>query len=76
MAGFNDPRIGFVLDTAFLDKSPVYLRFEPVGEDPNWNLKTVFVLVYVGQSSFYGYFTTPAGSTTSGWATRWARSST
>ncbi|GAA1672349.1 hypothetical protein [Microbacterium lacus] len=59
--GFNDPRIGFVLDTAFLDKSPVYLRFEPVGEDPNWNLKTVFVLVYVGQSSFYGYFTTPAG---------------
>jgi hypothetical protein len=58
---FNDPRVGFAIDTVDLMKSPVYLRFEPEGDSPNWNAKTVFALVYVGESTFYMSFTTPPG---------------
>lgn len=56
---FNDPRVGYALDTVDLPKSPVYLRFEPEGDSPNWNLSSVFALVYIGESQFYMYFTTP-----------------
>lgn len=60
-AEFNDPRVGFAIDTLDILKSPAYLRLEPEGDSPNWNLKTVFALVYVGESDFSMYFTTPAG---------------
>jgi hypothetical protein len=57
----NDPRVGFAIDTVNIMKSPVYLRFEPEGDSPNWNLSTVFVLVYTGASRLLMYFTTPSG---------------
>lgn len=55
---FNDPRVGFPLDTVNLTKSPVYIRFEPSGDSPNWNLRFAAVLVYAG--SFVAAFTPPA----------------
>jgi hypothetical protein len=46
---YNDPRSeGFPLDSANLDRSPVYIRFEPEGSDDNWNLATAVILVYTG----------------------------
>lgn len=46
---YNDPRsAGFPLDSSNLDRSPVYIRFEPEGADENWNLATAVVLVYTG----------------------------
>ena len=36
----NDPRVGFPLDTAQLIRTPVYIRFEPVGSNANWNLRS------------------------------------
>ena len=55
--GLNDPRKGFPLDTVNLTKSPVYLRFEPEGSSPDWNLKFTAVLVYAG--AFVAAFTAP-----------------
>jgi hypothetical protein len=55
----NDPRKGHPLHTERLLSSPVYLRFEPEGDSPNWNVDTVFVLVYQGEGSFVGYFSLP-----------------
>jgi hypothetical protein len=49
---FNDPRVGFPLDTVNLPRNPVYIRFEPHGGSPNWNLGFVAVLVYVGEGQF------------------------
>jgi hypothetical protein len=45
---WNDPRVGFPLDTVNLTKSPVYVRFEPsLTDDPdNWNLRWAAALVY------------------------------
>jgi hypothetical protein len=46
----NDPRdAGFPIDTVHLSKSPVYVRFEPSGSSPDWNLEFVAVLVYAPQ---------------------------
>ncbi len=56
---FNDPRKMFVLDTSHLANTPVYLRFEPEGDSPNWNLSFAAVLVYTG--GFYGAYTVPDG---------------
>jgi hypothetical protein len=42
----NDPREGLPIDRVNLSKTPVYIRFEPAGESPNWNLSTAVVLVY------------------------------
>lgn len=56
---FNDPRKLFVLDTAHLADTPVYLRFEPEGDSPNWNLAFAAVLVYAGE--YYGAYTVPHG---------------
>ncbi len=46
----NDPRVDYVLQSRFLDLFPVYIRFEPVGDDeplstetPNWNLELATV---------------------------------
>jgi hypothetical protein len=45
----NDPRYeGFPLDSGDLDRSPVYIRFEPKGSDDNWNLHAATTLVYTG----------------------------
>jgi hypothetical protein len=46
-ARFNDPRSP-QLDAADVSKFPVYLRFEPVGNDANWNLELVQVTVNPG----------------------------
>lgn len=46
---YNDPRIGFPLDTVNLSHSPVYIRFEPEGDSPNWNLRFAAALVYAGE---------------------------
>lgn len=46
---YNDPRLGFPLDTVNLTRSPVYIRFEPSGSGPNWNLAFAAALVYDGQ---------------------------
>jgi hypothetical protein len=48
----NDPRNGFPIDTAKLSRTPVYIRFEPEGDSPNWNLKLAIVLVYSGEGQF------------------------
>lgn len=32
-----------------LSKTPVYIRFEPSGSSPDWNLASVVVLVYAPQ---------------------------
>jgi hypothetical protein len=45
----NDPRVGLPIDTAHLAQSPVYIRFEPAGSSPNWNLKFAAALVYAPQ---------------------------
>jgi hypothetical protein len=46
----NDPRdVGFPIDSMNLSKSPVYIRFEPSGSSPDWNLAFVAVLVYAPQ---------------------------
>ena len=43
-AGLNDPRKP-QLDTSDLSKFPAYLRFEPTGSGPDWNLEKVVVTV-------------------------------
>jgi len=47
-AGSNDPR-NPQLDTEDLDKYPVYLRFEPSGGGPDWNVERVQVTVNPGR---------------------------
>jgi hypothetical protein len=45
----NDPASeGFPLNSANLDRSPIYIRFEPEGSDDNWNVASAVVLVYTG----------------------------
>jgi hypothetical protein len=56
---YNDPRVGFPLDTGRLGRSPVYLRFEPEGPSPNWNLRYAAALVYVSESQFELAYTVP-----------------
>jgi hypothetical protein len=56
---FNDPRSP-QLDTASLDRFPVYLRFEPKGDNADWNLERVDVTVNPGGSQVK--YTTLAGS--------------
>ena len=53
---WNDPRVGFPLDTANLTRSPVYIRFA-LGGDDNWNLRWATALVYAPQ--FVVGFTPP-----------------
>jgi len=53
----NDPRNGYQLDTSNLNKFPVYIRFEPVNSDDNWNLRFTAVLVYTGASQFNTAYT-------------------
>src|SRR3954470_7629539 len=37
-AAHNDPRTDYVLDSTFLERFPVYIRFEPEGSNPDWDL--------------------------------------
>ena len=55
----NDPRVGFPLDTAQLIRTPVYIRFEPVGSNANWNLRSAWALVYTGAGQFFTSFGPP-----------------
>jgi hypothetical protein len=56
----NDPRVGFPLDTINLPpRAPVYLRFEPVNGDDNWNLSFAAALVYQGEGQFVAAFMPP-----------------
>jgi hypothetical protein len=55
----NDPRRDFPLDTANLDVSPVYVRFEPEGDSPDWNLRSAIVLVYTGEGQFVAAYFAP-----------------
>jgi len=42
-AARNDPRVDYVLMSEFSDKFPTYLRFDPAGDSPDWNLESVTV---------------------------------
>ena len=55
----NDPRVGFALATTDLYKNPVYIRFEPAGSSPDWNLHIAVVLVYVGEGQRETAFSPP-----------------
>ena len=44
---YNDPRSP-QLDTVDLDKFPKYIRLEPIGSSPEWNLEEVTVTVNPG----------------------------
>jgi hypothetical protein len=57
----NDPRKGYVLDTAMLSRAPVYVRFEPEGSGPDWNLRSAIVLVYTGEGQFVVAYFAAAG---------------
>jgi hypothetical protein len=43
-AARNDPRVGFVLKSEFLDKFPVYIRLDPT--DDEWNLERATVTAH------------------------------
>ena len=55
----NDPRDGFPLDTVNLNRTPVYIRFEPEESDDNWNLSFAAALVYTGSGQFVVGYTPP-----------------
>lgn len=55
----NDPRQGFPLDTSRLMRTPVYIRFEPSGGSPDWNLRSAVVLVYTGEGQFVVAYMAP-----------------
>ena len=42
----NDPRQGLAIDSDNLNRSPVYLRFEPLGAGDDWDLAFAAALVY------------------------------
>lgn len=47
-AAINDPRGPVQLDTADVDRFPVWLRMEPAGSNANWNVESVQVTVNPG----------------------------
>jgi|SRR6185503_8192607 len=48
---FNDPRSP-QLDTTDADRYPVYIRFEPQGDSPAWNLESASVTITPGGSKY------------------------
>jgi len=44
----NDPTKPFSLNTADLDKFPAWIRFEPAGSNPGWNLEFASATVNPG----------------------------
>lgn len=49
-AAYNSPSSPFALDTGDADRFPVWLRFEPAGSGPNWDLEEVIVTLNPGPS--------------------------
>lgn len=47
-ASYNDPASPFALDTGDADRFPAWLRFEPAGSGPNWDLEEVMVTLNPG----------------------------
>jgi len=45
----NDPTLRFPVDTDYLRRAPVYVRFEPQHAQDNWNLSFVAALVYADE---------------------------
>jgi hypothetical protein len=60
-AARNDPRVDYVLVSENLDKFPVYIRFDPAGGSPDWNLESVAVTVY-SQATTLAIYTILGGS--------------
>ena len=60
-ADLNSPTVGFQLDTEYFGKSPTYIRFEPQGASPDWNIAAAVVRVYVGEGRVVGGMTTEEG---------------
>jgi hypothetical protein len=66
----NDPQVGHGIDarietvppTPQLYRSPVYIRFEPLGDSPDWCLRRAFVNVYTGQGQFVIAFLPPSSN--------------
>ena len=50
----NSPTLRFLLDTDYVRRAPVYIRFEPEHAIDNWNLHFAAALVYAGSFSI-GY---------------------
>jgi hypothetical protein len=50
-AAFNDPKSP-QLDTVDADRYPVYIRFEPAGDFPDWNLESATVTITPGGVQF------------------------
>jgi hypothetical protein len=48
----NDPRSPYKLFAENLDKFPTYIRFAPEGNDDNWNLESVTVIVGNGEAQY------------------------
>ncbi len=44
----NNPAQPFALDTDDLEKFPIWIRFEPIGDSPAWNLEFVSATVNPG----------------------------
>ena|SRR5438477_8276622 len=51
----NDPRIDYVLKSEFLDKFPVYIRLDPTGDFPEWNLEFAKITVQTHTGFFAEY---------------------
>jgi hypothetical protein len=52
-AADNDPRRGYVVDTADLDHFPVYIRFQPVNNNDHWRPLSVIALAFEGTEPFH-----------------------
>jgi len=50
-ASLNDPRSP-QLDTADADRYPAYIRFEPTGDSPDWDLDGVSAMITPGNARF------------------------
>lgn len=48
----NDPRTDYIMKTETLPSMPVYIRFEPNGDNDHWQLHFAAVLVYTGRGDF------------------------
>jgi hypothetical protein len=55
---WNDPRLGWPLDTGELGRTPKYIRFEPLAGDDNWNLAHAAVFVFKGSEEFVTLYQT------------------
>ena len=47
-ASLNNPNKPFALNTVDLDKFPMWIRFEPSGDSPDWNLEFASAIINPG----------------------------